>query len=575
MIWKSLYRWVATSLMGIFLLSCGKGQPLSSSNDETQPIRLGKLAAKLAHQPPGRVVIVATLTQNGTAVEDAEIEISRSTSGKGVDYQWTGTTDAAGQATIEILGSRLSGYYLARAIEGGSVIGDWGSIPINAGRENAVSLNVGGEAIVTGTTSLIPATVFTVRIENVSPAFGFAASGIFNTPVGADGPGPIGPGGAYEFSFSAAPGSKLSFANMFVPSNDFFYGPGPEGIALWDENGEQVSGDVTNQIQLWDAGSEVDQEPGLGPDQVQRQSAPDSGDPDLNTTVRLAEDTFNNLPDVDDVIQVTITPTSPTGFTVRVENVSSETTLTTSDGATQFVPMSPGVWVVHTGPGPLFTPGEDEREEGLAAIAEDGNAGGLGGVLGERTGLTVPMSPGVWVVHTAPAPLFSNGEPDRGEGLAAIAEDGNAGILGGTLAGRSGIASGVFNTPVGADGHGPIGPGGAYEFSFTASPGASFSFANMFVPSNDFFYAPGMEGIALWISAGNPISGDITSQVRLWDVGSEINQEPGVGLDQVQRQSGPNTGAVDPDNTVQIAPDTFNNLPDISDVIRVTITPGS
>ena len=92
----------------------------------------------------------------------------------------------------------------------------------------------------TSTESLEPKTVFTVRIDNVSPGYEFSSSGVFATPVGADGPGPIGPGGAYEFSFSAAPGSALSFVNMFVPSNDFFYGPDENGIALWDDNGNQV-----------------------------------------------------------------------------------------------------------------------------------------------------------------------------------------------------------------------------------------------------------------------------------------------------------------------------------------------
>ena len=64
----------------------------------------------------------------------------------------------------------------------------------------------------------------------------------------------------------------------------------------------------------------------------------------------------------------------------------------------------------------------------------------------------------------------------------------------------------------------------------------------------------------------------MTSQISIWDAGTEVNQEPGVGLDQVQRQSGANTGAADPDNTVRMAPDTFGNLPGVADIIKVTIT---
>jgi hypothetical protein len=60
--------------------------------------------------------------------------------------------------------------------------------------------------------------------------------------------------------------------------------------------------------------------------------------------------------------------------------------------------------------------------------------------------------------------------------------------------------------------------------------------------------------------------------IAIWDSGTEVNQEPGVGLDQVQRQAAANTGAADPDNTVRLAPDTFNNLPDIADIFKLTIT---
>ena len=108
---------------------------------------------------------------------------------------------------------------------------------------------------------------FTVILANISQAKAFSSSGLFNTPVGASQPGAIGPGDAYEFSFSAAPGSKLSFATMFVPSNDFFYAPDENGIDLFDGSGNQMSGDITGMIQLWDAGTEINQEPGLGPDQ--------------------------------------------------------------------------------------------------------------------------------------------------------------------------------------------------------------------------------------------------------------------------------------------------------------------
>jgi len=132
---------------------------------------------------------------------------------------------------------------------------------------------------------------FNVHIENVAPAFSFSGSGVFSVPVGATDPAAIGPGEAYEFTFDAAPGSRLSFATMFVQSNDLFYAPAEGGIALWDDMGAQVSGDVTGQVMLWDAGSEVNEEPGEGVNQAPRQTGANTG-ADEGGLVRLVDDGF-------------------------------------------------------------------------------------------------------------------------------------------------------------------------------------------------------------------------------------------------------------------------------------------
>ncbi|HSE83542.1 MAG TPA: spondin domain-containing protein [Thermodesulfobacteriota bacterium] len=184
------------------------------------------------------------------------------------------------------------------------------------------------------------------------------------------------------------------------------------------------------------------------------------------------------------------------------------------------------------------------------------------------------LSPGMWVVHTGNDPLFTADEKDRGKGLEAQAEDGNPEMLVKSLEGQKGVMStGIFNTPVGAKDPGPIVPGGAYEFTFTAVPGARLSFALMFGQSNDLFYAPEDKGINLF-DGKKPISGDITSEVTLWDAGTEVNQEPGSGPDQAPRQSSPNTGANENGVVRQIkdVKDGFT-YPKTEDVMRVTITP--
>ncbi len=133
-------------------------------------------------------------------------------------------------------------------------------------------------------------------------------AGVFNTPAGADGPGPLLPGESYEFEVKATADTPyLSFATMFVQSNDLFVGPGESGIALFDMDGMAMMGmhDVTADMDLWDAGTEANEEPGVGGDQAPRQSGPNTGLPEIEGTVRVVDDGYT-YPDVSALVKVTI-----------------------------------------------------------------------------------------------------------------------------------------------------------------------------------------------------------------------------------------------------------------------------
>ena len=83
----------------------------------------------------------------------------------------------------------------------------------------------------------------------------------------------------------------------------------------------------------------------------------------------------------------------------------------------------------------------------------------------------VGVAPVLYVIHTNRAPLFTSGEPDRGKGLEALAEDGPTGPLAESLKGQPGIVHvGSTDTPVGASSPGDIGPGDAFEFKAPRSP---------------------------------------------------------------------------------------------------------
>jgi len=212
-------------------------------------------------------------------------------------------------------------------------------------------------------------------------------------------------------------------------------------------------------------------------------------------------------------------------FTVRIENISSADGQTASNGDKWPFALSPGLWVLHEREVRLFREG-NKAINGLEAQAEDGNPGEIVKVLEGRQ-------------HNGP----------HGEML-----------------------HGVFNTPVGASGPGPIGSGGAYEFTFTAKPGMRLSVLTMFGQSNDWFYAPKRQGIDLF-NNGKPLSGDITSEFMLFDAGTEANEEPGVGPNQAPRQKGPNTGSAE-NGKVHPAKDSMF-FTKTGQLFRVTITPST
>ncbi|MET4082647.1 hypothetical protein ABIB40_002607 [Pedobacter sp. UYP30] len=85
---------------------------------------------------------------------------------------------------------------------------------------------------------------------------------------------------------------------------------------------------------------------------------------------------------------------------------------------------------------------------------------------------------------------------------------------------ESGTFQGTGTPPV-------ILPGQSTSIHFYAAKGEAVTFATMYGASNDLFFAPDNPGILVYDAAGKPIEGDVSSQVKLWDNGTRINQKPG------------------------------------------------
>ncbi|MFS4491921.1 spondin domain-containing protein [Maribacter sp. 2308TA10-17] len=384
------------------------------------------------------------------------------------------------------------------------------------------------------------ASSFNVTITNI---INYLAVQVFNTPDGADTPGPVpNKDGSYWFDFQATPGSKLSFATMQVVSNDWFYAPTGAGITLF-ENGVPVTGDVTNQIYLWDSGTEEE-------DPATITSVPggaEAGDPDDDNTVRIV------TTDVTSMVKVTLDYEESTRtFRLLIKN------LTGAMDVNEPVILAPGIAVVHALDNPLFTEGEPERELGLAKIAVQGNPSDLYGWFTETGSTGAPLRLSSSYSVFAPAvvyafdsendPVFTQGEAAvAGSGIEESAEDGNNQIIFDYINTTLGIPVAKSNEAM------PIAPGQSFTFTLEDVPvGYKFGFNTMLVNTNDWFLAYNNTGYPLFDENESPQSGTgATEKSYLYDAGTEVDQVVGFGADQPMRQAGPNSGAADENTSIR------------------------
>lgn len=84
---------------------------------------------------------------------------------------------------------------------------------------------------------------------------------------------PILPGETVTFTIEVVEGQRLSLASMFGQSNDVFVA----GVDIDPLPGGEPAGDVTAELAYFDAGTEVNEEPGTGASQAPRQTAPNTG----------------------------------------------------------------------------------------------------------------------------------------------------------------------------------------------------------------------------------------------------------------------------------------------------------
>ena len=346
-----------------------------------------------------------------------------------------------------------------------------------------------------------------IQISNTSNQFVALNSGTYG------GSAPVQPGNSMSFSFLAPMGTRLSFANMFGKSSDWFYALPDTGISLWSSGGVALTGDITSLVTLWDAGTRLNQPI----DSVKMDIA------DTNTMVRSLM-----IPgyETDSIMTISITPK-------MIDALTDSFTVTINVLSTSVTPVSPGIWAVHASGKPLFEAGMADKGRGLKTLAQTGNPGDLFSWITPLLGVATPLSPIVVVLSDKDTVIFDSGMV-AGKGLKYLAEDGNPTPLDDSLKAR-GFSTMVIGTSV-------LLPGSSSSFSFSLAQGQKVYFVSMYGQSNDVFFGTASHGLNLWPTGQSLLTGDITDSIMLWDAGTEVHEYPGFGPNQAPRESAPGAG---------------------------------
>jgi hypothetical protein len=145
----------------------------------------------------------------------------------------------------------------------------------------------------------------------------------------------------------------------------------------------------------------------------------------------------------------------------------------------------------------------------------------------------IKLAPGLVIVHDPAFELLVEGQAIGMEGLEALAEDGNPLDLQSTLAGDERVDQALFVPPLDDVTYeaSPILPGGSGTVSFSATTDRELTVVSMYGESDDIVVA--LLGVPLVPGPLIPV---------MYDVGTEINEESGLGPNQAPRQASPGDG---------------------------------
>lgn len=365
-----------------------------------------------------------------------------------------------------------------------------------------------------------------ITFENKSAVWELVQSGVFDA---------LAPGESSSFSFCAAPGQALTLATKVSAANDIFAAPANPGIALYDSEGNPLTGTLTAPLKLWDSGVQSNDE----------EAAPtaDQG---------VSEYTGSDYPAAAELLEVSLSyePLSSM-FTCTLSNISASSTLTTdlSAGVYAVSNILEGKLVEFT---PIFEVGDEASDE-LTALAVEGNNTPLWQELNKETGIMTTLNGAIVVIYTGDTnPLYALNEPDAGLGLAIFSQTGDARALEAALSNMAHVKR-IYTTDK------VVAPGGKIECLYRAREDEKIAYALAFGYSNDWFFTNGPE-----LKARQ--QGSTTSRTLLLDSGTAVSQYPGAGAAQYLFGGEP----IPEELPVSPVGDEFP-LPSINQLIQVTM----
>ena len=223
-----------------------------------------------------------------------------------------------------------------------------------------------------------------------------------NQTMNANATVPLGSNQAYRLMFDAPLQAFISIATMRMHSNDLFLAFSDKGLPLFDEMTDlplyNQTTDVSSELYLWDAGTEVNEKPGLGGRQPLKSKA--NRRLDSQNRVRFHDRRFDNTPTVTELISANIQYVGSTNGSYRFtfNLINKGASFAPNPGCEEVEEVfSPGLCVIHSEGNSLFTAGQPDYGDGLRALAEDGNTMPLyiklEKIRTDNSATTMPSSP--------------------------------------------------------------------------------------------------------------------------------------------------------------------------------------